>query len=70
MTEETSPSAPVTEGRVRAVVAVSTLAMTVSYVDRQSMAALGPTVTEQLHLSHTQWGALTSAFSIYQALNK
>ncbi len=53
-----------TEGRVRAVVAVSTLAMTVSYVDRQSMAALGPTVTAQLHLSHTQWGALTSAFSI------
>jgi MFS transporter, ACS family, hexuronate transporter len=47
-----------------AVVAVSTLAMTVSYVDRQAMAALGPTVKRALSLGHTQWGALTSAFSI------
>jgi ACS family hexuronate transporter-like MFS transporter len=46
------------------VVAVSTLAMTVSYVDRQAMAALGPTVKRALSLGHTQWGALTSAFSI------
>jgi ACS family hexuronate transporter-like MFS transporter len=49
---------------MRAVVAVTTLAMTVSYVDRQTMAALGPTVTEALSLDHAQWGALTSAFSI------
>jgi ACS family hexuronate transporter-like MFS transporter len=51
-------------GRVRGVIAVSTLAMTVSYVDRQSMASLGPTVKRALTLDHAQWGALTSAFSI------
>jgi len=49
---------------VFAVVAVSTLAMTVSYVDRQAMAALGPTVKRALLLSNRQWGALTSAFAI------
>jgi ACS family hexuronate transporter-like MFS transporter len=47
-----------------AVIAVSTLAMTVSYVDRQSMAALGPTVKRALGMGHAEWGALTSAFSI------
>jgi len=45
-------------------VVISTLAMTVSYVDRQAMAALGPTVKRALLLTHTQWGALTSAFSL------
>src|SRR5580765_9000283 len=50
--------------QVFAVVAVSTLAMTVSYVDRQAMAALGPTVKRALSLGHEQWGYLTSAFSI------
>ncbi len=50
--------------KIFAVVAVSTLAMTVSYVDRQAMAALGPTVKRALSLDHAQWGALTSAFSI------
>jgi ACS family hexuronate transporter-like MFS transporter len=54
----------VTQARMVAVVAVSTLAMTVSYVDRQSMAALGPTVKRALGLGHAEWGALTSAFSI------
>jgi len=47
-----------------AVIAVCTLAMTVSYVDRQAMAALGPTVKRALGLGHAEWGALTSAFSI------
>jgi len=50
--------------QVFAVVAVSTLAMTVSYVDRQAMAALGPTVKRALSLGHEEWGYLTSAFSI------
>jgi ACS family hexuronate transporter-like MFS transporter len=50
--------------QVFGVVAVSTLAMTVSYVDRQAMAALGPTVKRALSLGHEQWGYLTSAFSI------
>jgi ACS family hexuronate transporter-like MFS transporter len=61
----TSPAIPpISRGRMVAVVAVSTLAMTVSYVDRQAMAALGPTVKRALILSQAQWGALTSAFSI------
>ena len=46
------------------VVLVATLAMTVSYIDRQAMAALGPTVKRALFLDHTEWGALTSAFSL------
>ncbi len=54
----------VSAARMVAVIAVSTLAMTVSYVDRQAMAALGPTVKRALHLGHAEWGALTSAFSI------
>jgi ACS family hexuronate transporter-like MFS transporter len=50
--------------RIGLVVAVATLAMTVSYVDRQAMAALGPTVKRALFLDNTEWGALTSAFSL------
>jgi len=49
---------------MRAVVAVATLAMTVSYIDRQTMAALGPTVKRALSLDNAEWGDLTSAFSI------
>jgi ACS family hexuronate transporter-like MFS transporter len=63
-TVETAPAPKPTETRLWAVVAVSTLAMTVSYVDRQAMAALGPTVKRALSLGHEQWGYLTSAFSI------
>ena len=62
--DETAPVADLPRGKVFAVVAVSTLAMTVSYVDRQAMAALGPTVKRALSLDYAQWGALTSAFSI------
>jgi ACS family hexuronate transporter-like MFS transporter len=47
-----------------AVCAVATLAMTVSYVDRQTLAALAPTVRPALHLSQTQYGWITGAFSI------
>jgi len=52
-------------GRARAwVVAVmATLAMTVSYVDRQVLAALAPTVKAALGIDHTQYGWLASAFA-------
>lgn len=46
-----------------AVALVATLVMTTSYVDRQALAALAPTVRPALHLTQTEYGWLTSAFS-------
>ncbi|MDB4997671.1 MAG: D-galactonate transporter [Myxococcaceae bacterium] len=51
-------------GRGWFVAVVATLAMSVSYVDRQALAALAPTVKDALHINHTQYGWLTSAFSM------
>lgn len=42
----------------------ATLAMSVSYMDRQALAAIAPTVREELHISHQAFGWLTSAFAI------
>lgn len=50
-------------GRAWLVAVVCTLAMTVSYVDRQVLAALGPTVRLKLDFDATQFGWLTSAFA-------
>jgi MFS family permease len=47
-----------------AIAIVATLVMAVSYVDRQTFAALSPTVCEALHISQTQYGGLTAAFSL------
>ena len=38
--------------------------MTVSYVDRTTLAVLAPSVTKALHISETAYGGLTSAFSV------
>jgi ACS family hexuronate transporter-like MFS transporter len=46
------------------VALVATLAMTVSYVDRQALATLAPTVCAALRIDHAQYGALTAAFSL------
>lgn len=46
------------------VALVATLTMTVSYVDRSTLAVLAPTVTKELDISETAYGWLTSAFSI------
>jgi len=46
------------------VVAVATLTMTVSYIDRQTFSVLAPKVTEALGISETGYGWLASAFSI------
>jgi ACS family hexuronate transporter-like MFS transporter len=46
------------------IAAVATAAMSVSYLDRQALAALAPTVTRELHLTETQYGWLSSAFSM------
>lgn len=46
------------------VALAATLTMTVSYIDRQSLAVLAPAVTEALDISATEYGWLSSAFSI------
>ncbi|MBX3204275.1 MAG: MFS transporter [Labilithrix sp.] len=47
-----------------AVAAVATLGMSVSYVDRQTLAAIAPSVTRALAIDNTQYGWLLSAFSM------
>lgn len=42
---------------------VATLTMAVSYVDRQVLAAIAPSVQAALHLNNTQYGWIQSAFS-------
>src|SRR5437868_11940404 len=53
-------------GAVRAwsLAAVTTLGMSVSYVDRQTLAAISPSVTKALGLDNTEFGWLLSAFSL------
>lgn len=46
------------------VVIVGTLTMTVSYVDRQTLAVLAPHVTKALHMTDAEYGWLGSAFSV------
>src|SRR5215471_7965155 len=47
-----------------AIAIVATLAMTISYVDRQALAHLAPTVRTALHISPSDYGNLTGAFSL------
>jgi ACS family hexuronate transporter-like MFS transporter len=42
----------------------ATAAMTLSYLDRQALAALAPTITSDLKLTNTEYGWLGSAFSV------
>lgn len=65
MSDAPEAAAHPTPARARgfAVAIVATLVMAVSYVDRQALAALAPTVRPALHLSQTQYGWLTSAFA-------
>jgi ACS family hexuronate transporter-like MFS transporter len=46
------------------VAIVATLTMTVSYIDRATLAMLAPTVTKALGISETEYGWLHSAFSV------
>src|SRR5205814_9590873 len=46
------------------VAIVAMLTMTVSYIDRLTLAVLAPSVTKALHITETQYGWLQSAFSI------
>ena len=56
--------APLSRKAGWAIALVATLAMTVSYVDRQTLAALAPTVCSALKIDATHYGWLTSAFSL------
>jgi len=47
-----------------ALAIVATLTMAISYVDRQVLSVLAPTVTRDLHISETSYGLLASAFSM------
>lgn len=47
-----------------ALAATATLGMSVSYIDRQTLAAIAPAVKEKLEIDHTHYGWLLSAFSV------
>lgn len=51
-------------GRAWGLALVATLTMAVSYVDRQALAAIAPTVSKVFDISETQYGFLISAFSL------
>jgi MFS family permease len=53
-----------TPTRAWLLVLVATATMAVSYVDRQALAALAPTITKDLDLTETQFGWVGSAFSL------
>ena len=44
--------------------AATTLAMSLSYVDRQALSVLAPTITKALHISDAGYGWLGAAFSV------
>lgn len=46
------------------VAVAATLGMSVSYVDRQTLAAIAPAVRAALHIDHLAYGFITGAFSI------
>jgi ACS family hexuronate transporter-like MFS transporter len=55
---------PLSRGRAWLVAAVATLAMTVSYVDRQVVAAIGASVRKALSIDAQHFGWLAAAFSL------
>jgi ACS family hexuronate transporter-like MFS transporter len=55
---------PLSARRGWAIALVATLAMAVSYVDRQVLAVLAPVVTNELAISDTAYGWLAAAFSM------
>jgi ACS family hexuronate transporter-like MFS transporter len=54
---------PLERGLAWTLVLAATATMAVSYVDRQALAVLSPTITAALHLSEQQYGWVTAAFS-------
>ena len=62
--EAIDKSLTISRTRMWLAVAAATLAMSVSYIDRQALAALAPTVKEALGITHTQYGWLSASFSM------
>jgi MFS transporter, ACS family, hexuronate transporter len=56
--------APLSNRRAWLVTLVATSTMAVSYLDRQVLAALAPTVQAELHIDDSEYGWLQSAFSL------
>jgi len=55
-------------GRYRwLVLAVFVLSTAINYLDRATLSALGPVLTDEFHLSNAQWGLIGSAFSLTYA---
>lgn len=46
------------------IVVVATLGMSVSYIDRQTLAAIAPSVTKALRIDNSHYGLLVAAFSM------
>ncbi len=57
-------SSPLPRRRAWILTIVATLTMAISYVDRQTLAVLAPTVTRELGISETRYGWLAGAFSL------
>ena len=62
----TTATSPATLPRARAwaLALTATLTMSVSYVDRQALAAIAPSVQEALGISDADYGSLISAFAL------
>lgn len=59
-----SDEPPLGTVRAWAIVFVATATMAISYLDRQVLSVLAPTVTDELDISEEEYGWLASAFSI------
>ncbi len=55
---------PIRKTEAWSLAVVTTLAMSISYVDRQTLAVLAPTITKALHISDVGYGWLGAAFSL------
>lgn len=53
-----------TRGQAWALVLAATFTMTISYIDRQAVAVLAPTITRELGISETRYGLMMSTFSL------
>lgn len=64
MTTTNDESPGLSRGRAWAVTMMATATMAISYLDRQVLAVLAPTVQRELELDDVEYGALQSAFSL------
>src|SRR5438067_1739372 len=64
MAEAATTQASLTSSRRWALVALAGLAMAISFLDRQTLAVLAPTVSKALGLSNTEYGWASSAFGL------